>query len=72
MNDKEKEAVKEMVKLVMTDPSYRDQRKEVVKEALRELIDEAKADFGGWTLKMLGGIAIFVVLFLYAKSKGYL
>jgi hypothetical protein len=43
--------------------------KELIKEALKEWLDEKFAEFGKWTLRSLAAIVVGIIL-VYAVSHG--
>jgi len=52
-------------------PLRRDEDKQLVKEALKEWINERFAEFGKWTAKGLAVAAFGVFLYLYLTSQGW-
>lgn len=46
-----------------------EQHKQVIKEAIKEWLDEKFADFGKWTIKSLGAIILTAVV-IYLVNHG--
>lgn len=46
-------------------------QKEVVKQAIKEWMDERLKDFGWWSIKTIGTAGLVVLLFWYIQIRGY-
>ena len=49
----------------------KDEQKKVMKEALKEWLDEKAAEFGKWTLKWIA-TAIFGTVLVFLVTNGYI
>ncbi len=47
------------------------EQKDIVKQAIKEWMDERLREFGWWSLKTLAIAALTVLLFAYVKVKGF-
>lgn len=48
-----------------------EEHKKIIKEAIKEWLDEKAADFGKWTLKYLGTL-VFGALIYFLVSHGWI
>lgn len=53
------------------DEIYKQDQKEIIKEAFKEWLDEKAAEFGKWTLKFIGS-AIFGALLYFLVTHGFI
>jgi hypothetical protein len=52
------------------EPLSKEEHKQVVKDAIKEWLDQVAEDFGWWTFKYVGGALLGLVLYLLA-TNGY-
>lgn len=65
-----KAAIKEELKAAeMADPK---ERKELMKQAAKEVYRENIAAFGWWSVKTLGAMVLVVLVYAFAKVQGWL
>lgn len=49
----------------------KNEKKEIVKEAIKEWLDDQVRDFGYWSVKVVAGALIALVLYLATKHTGW-
>lgn len=54
----------------MTDLNTQDQ-KDLIKQAIKEWMDEKYAEVGRWTVKVIITAALSALLFFYIKTQGF-
>lgn len=55
----------------MTTDLDKDAQKRVMKEAMQEWLDKKLAEFGWWTMKGLGALAVSALLWAAFKTGGF-
>lgn len=71
MADEYRKIVREATIEYLRDKTSRDERKEIIKEALHEWMQAKFAEFGWFSFKTLGVIVISVFVFIYLIMNGW-